>query len=469
MGKTTPLNTQPLTRQKSNFLAVTSNPTAIDKMLQQAIGAVSSAIESTERRLSLTPLITSVPPIQGPEVSPILNISSTLTEHFVAEIACAQPMLTEPLNTSPVSDKSPKKINKKGSSSKMKRKRGKHVRKLHAVSNEETVRAQEGTGTEHQSQSQVPPGWVCHIVTELQTHLENLIKTQFKTVLSRLDKVVTLLNVKGCSSGGNTHVATINKNIGTNLVNQENHLSSLGNALPNGPLAIGTTSEAPPTSQLNSLPSMSNECSNTKNEASALKPPFNPQSVKQKLHQSTLAPHRVKTTPYSNEISCKPPCLNLPPEASSYVIVLAGVPSLKPDSSETFFELKNKLTSWLNMYRPLSGPMQGEILFARRVSWLGTRRKDIMGDCVVVNFRDQGVVKHILEWGWDNLPGTIHPLPLGYFHPLDMLTHMGGFDQVPSESCPFKGQGNCKPSMGAHAGIYNISVANRFSSLNQVD
>lgn len=109
MGKTTPLNTQPLTRQKSNFLAVTSNPTAIDKMLQQAIGAVSSAIESTERRLSLTPLITSVPPIQGPEVSPILNISSTLTEHFVAEIACAQPMLTEPLNTSPVSDKSPKK------------------------------------------------------------------------------------------------------------------------------------------------------------------------------------------------------------------------------------------------------------------------------------------------------------------------------------------------------------------------
>lgn len=75
MGKTTPLNTRLLTRQKSNLPTLTTNPTAIDKMLQQAIGAVSSAIESTERRLSLTPLITTVPLSQGLEGSSTLNTS----------------------------------------------------------------------------------------------------------------------------------------------------------------------------------------------------------------------------------------------------------------------------------------------------------------------------------------------------------------------------------------------------------
>lgn len=347
-------------------------------------------------------------------------------------------------------------------------KRGKQVRKSFVVGNEETVRAQEGTGTVHQSQ--VPPGWVCQIVADLQMHQENLIKSQFKTVLSRLDKVVTLLNSKGFSMGGNLHVAANDKIITTDLVNQENHPSPLGHVSSNGPLVAGISSEISPTLQPNPLTSTSKECSNNKqNEVSALKTLTNSQSAKQNVHQSRPVPHDAKIMSHPNETNCHPPCLNLPPAASPYVIVLAGVPMLKSDSPETFLELKNKLIFWLNRNRTLNGPVQGEILFARRVSWLGTRRKDIMGDCVVINFRDRGAVKHILEWGSGNSLGSKQSLPLGYFYPSDMMIHTRGPDHVFRETSLSRGPGNYQLIPGVYNGIYNIPVDNRFSPLEQVD
>lgn len=93
------------------------------------------------------------------------------------------------------------------------------------------------------------------------------------------------------------------------------------------------------------------------------------------------------------------PVINLPPESAGYTIVMAGVPTLKSDRGESYSELKNKTMYWLNKHRPLPPQAQGEIIMVRRVNWVGKRKKEIEGDCILVNFRDTRVVRHIIGWG----------------------------------------------------------------------
>lgn len=91
--------------------------------------------------------------------------------------------------------------------------------------------------------------------------------------------------------------------------------------------------------------------------------------------------------------------------------------------------------------------MVGEILFARRVSWLGIKSKDIDGVCVVINFRDPGVVNHILEWGGFPLVGTTVPLPLNYFY---------------SPDSPQRKNGPNQPFFSEPGSVSSIPLANRF-------
>lgn len=151
------------------------------------------------------------------------------------------------------------------------------------------------------------------------------------------------------------------------------------------------------------------------------KPGINTDGVEKSLNYNLIGPTDVEQR--GNSPSPIDPCVNsfrtveLPPESAQYTIVLAGVPLLKPGKQESYIDLKNKTMFWLNKNRPLPIQASGEILMVRRVRWIGQRKKDIEGDCIIVNFRDCRVVNHVIGWGHHEPVVGITPLPLEYFYP----------------------------------------------------
>lgn len=97
---------------------------------------------------------------------------------------------------------------------------------------------------------------------------------------------------------------------------------------------------------------------------------------------------------------------------------------------------------------------EGEILFARRVSWIGNKPKDRAGDCVIIKFRDPGVVNHILAWGGPRQQGSITPLHLGHFYLHSRYLSPQGFAPLCNRGARME---------------YNIPVENRFNALDNVD
>lgn len=67
--------------------------------------------------------------------------------------------------------------------------------------------------------------------------------------------------------------------------------------------------------------------------------------------------------------------VNLPPEASPYVVVLTGVPELEESIEEPSWSLKNKVSYWFNPNQTLPPHMLSKILMVRRVPWVGHDRK----------------------------------------------------------------------------------------------
>ncbi|XP_078496037.1 uncharacterized protein LOC144751948 [Lissotriton helveticus] len=95
-----------MTRHQAATIQPLPSLTAIDKMLQKTIGVVATAIENTERRLSITPAIPPLKPagdFSGVTANPP-DFSSILMSSF-AELPCAQVVLD--VNDTPEVAKSP--------------------------------------------------------------------------------------------------------------------------------------------------------------------------------------------------------------------------------------------------------------------------------------------------------------------------------------------------------------------------
>lgn len=112
-------------------------------------------------------------------------------------------------------------------------------------------------------------------------------------------------------------------------------------------------------------------------------------------------------------------CLDLPPAASPYTMVMVGVPPLKGSSVETTETLINKAVHWLNKNAGLSISDHRHVLMARRVAWVGKGMKVFDGDCVVVNLRYPRLAQFLLHT-FENSPwdkwSRIGLVPLGFFY-----------------------------------------------------
>ena len=110
--------------------------------------------------------------------------------------------------------------------------------------------------------------------------------------------------------------------------------------------------------------------------------------------------------------------LNLPPKAAPYVVVLTGVPTLSDNGPESYNELKNKVSWWLDTF--IVGPFQPakDVIMLRRVPWRGNSIKKRRGDCVVINFNNVRAVNYVLSnfYARDASESIIPPLPLSYFY-----------------------------------------------------
>lgn len=107
------------------------------------------------------------------------------------------------------------------------------------------------------------------------------------------------------------------------------------------------------------------------------------------LYPGTISSNPSRSITDRSRSNCPRPntdVLNLPPATCPYVLVLAGVPTLKGDQRESWVDLCNKTVDWLKKYKGFHPSDLNEILMVRRVGWVGHSPKNINGDCMVINF-----------------------------------------------------------------------------------
>lgn len=109
--------------------------------------------------------------------------------------------------------------------------------------------------------------------------------------------------------------------------------------------------------------------------------------------------------------------LGLPPAAFPYVLVLAGVPTLKKEQRETWDQLHNKCVDWLSKNKQFYVLTTKELIMVQRVGRVGDSPKNIDGD-IVINFRSLSMVRTLLRKQEILTPSLskIWSLPLGYFY-----------------------------------------------------
>ena len=116
--------------------------------------------------------------------------------------------------------------------------------------------------------------------------------------------------------------------------------------------------------------------------------------------------------------------LELPPQATPYVVVMTNVPPLAQGSDESYQQLKNIVLDGV-INSSLAGSivsLNRSIIMVRRVNWIGRRDKSIRGDCIIVHFDSPNIAGRILEnqgrfaqlgmWRDNTF------LPLGFFYPI---------------------------------------------------
>lgn len=101
------------------------------------------------------------------------------------------------------------------------------------------------------------------------------------------------------------------------------------------------------------------------------------------------------------------------------VAVLVGVPALSTTEEESTSALLLKTKKWCDQYCAGNDGISSNIIMARRVRWVGSRPKNIEGDCIIVNFNKCNVADRLF-WDASELTkekGVIRALPLGFFYP----------------------------------------------------
>lgn len=109
----------------------------------------------------------------------------------------------------------------------------------------------------------------------------------------------------------------------------------------------------------------------------------------------------------------------------------------------------------------------------RRVSWIGLKNKDIEGDCIIVNFRDRRVVRHVIGRGYYEPVTEITPLPLEYFYPRSDLnrcrylaTGAHGTTRDMEKHTVLRAEG---PGYPGQSFQYLVPVRNRYDLLDSLE
>lgn len=110
--------------------------------------------------------------------------------------------------------------------------------------------------------------------------------------------------------------------------------------------------------------------------------------------------------------------LDLPPQSAPLVAVLLGVPLLTLGSEETSMDLVHKTTHWCDNNVINSSNISPDIM-ARRVGWIGQgTRKNVEGDCIIINFRHSAKAKELVGCQYKNGNKTkIRTVSLQSFYP----------------------------------------------------
>ena len=158
--------------------------------------------------------------------------------------------------------------------------------------------------------------------------------------------------------------------------------------------------------------------------------------------------------------------LHLPPAASPYVVVLTGVPYLRVNQQEDYHSLRNKISHWMIKFKNLPPSRAQNIIMARRVKWIGMQPKTYEGDCVVVNFRDRGVVNFLLRspLNQSEVSSTIRCLPLCHFYSMESISQVAHMTKVPlvtpRVSIHTPHEASCLPP---------VALFNRYEALSNLD